>query len=292
MKGAIRETGPACRGPSEPETEQPLVVTARHAANQDTSFRVPTGPPIPREAEERAWSRAFRVGVIASILLHAALLLYFHREPVPVSPFVAAGPDRGDVEAAAGGSGGMEIIEFRIAAAQPEAPATEPVPVSEPETPPVEVPVERPPTPTPEPPRARPAESAGGSAEGRSETPGTGGDRGEVEGPGTATGTGQGAGGSAESGDGDDARITPPSPRGLILPPSGAPASARGKEMKVWVFVAASGRVVADSTRLEPPTSDAGYNRKLKRSVADWRFTPARKAGAAVGAWYPFEIIL
>ena len=83
-----------------------------------------------------------------------------------------------------------------------------------------------------------------------------------------------------------------PRPRGILIPPSGQPASARGQEITVWVFVAADGRVLADSTRLDPPTSDRRYNNRLRQTVSDWVFEPARRAGQAVAAWYPFQVIL
>jgi len=50
--------------------------------------------------------------------------------------------------------------------------------------------------------------------------------------------------------------------------------------------------VLADSTRLDPPTSDRRYNNRLRQTVSDWVFEPARRAGQAVAAWYPFQIIL
>ena len=60
--------------------------------------------------------------------------------------------------------------------------------------------------------------------------------------------------------------------------------------IKVWVFVDAQGKVVADSTRLEPPTRNRDLNRQLIQEAAEWVFRPARKEGQAVASWFPFEI--
>jgi hypothetical protein len=86
--------------------------------------------------------------------------------------------------------------------------------------------------------------------------------------------------------------VIPPTPRGIFIPPPGRPASARGQEITVWVFVRENGRVDGDQVRLEPPTSDSRYNRRLMQSVAEWVFDPARQNGRAVPAWYPFQVIL
>lgn len=121
------------------------------------------------------------------------------------------------------------------------------------------------------------------------EAPGPGGNAGPATGPGNATGDGDGGGGT---GDGGAARIFPPTPRGLFIPPAGRPASARGLEITVWVFVGENGRVERSTVRLEPPTSDSRYNQRLVQSVAEWVFDPAHQDGRPVPAWYPFQIIL
>src|SRR5690606_1360602 len=121
------------------------------------------------------------------------------------------------------------------------------------------------------------------------EAPGPEGTGGPATGPGTATGTGEGGGGRGEEG---TSAIVPPTPRGIFIPPPGRPASARGQEITVWVFVRENGRVDANTIRLEPPTSDSGYNRRLMQSIAEWVFDPARQNGQPVPVWYPFEIIL
>ena len=106
-----------------------------------------------------------------------------------------------------------------------------------------------------------------------------------LEGPGLENGTGQGDGGNAEEG---LFRLQPASPRGMIIPPTNK--SLRGTEVQVWVFVDERGRVVSDSTRLDPPTRDRGFNRRLIREAAEWVFRPAVQEGSPVASWFPYRI--
>jgi hypothetical protein len=103
--------------------------------------------------------------------------------------------------------------------------------------------------------------------------------------PGIEGGRGRGDGGTGEEGLFD---VIPPSPRGMIIPPSNR--SLRGKQVEVWVFVDATGRVVADSTRLNPPTSDGSFNRRLIAEAAEWVFHPAKRNDQPVAAWFPYTI--
>ena len=240
--------------------------------------------PIASERDDRKWRRALRIGYGLAVVVHLAVLLFFRTtRGAPPSPFSAAGPRTGDVRAAAGGGQGLEIVEVRArqAPAAEEA-VPEPVPVPVPEevvVRPREVQVESvdeavstvPPT----------LPGTGG--------PGEGGQAGPATGPGTATGTGTGGGGTGEEG---ASGIVAPRPRGIFIPPAGRPNSARGQEITVWVFVLPNGRVAQDSTRLEPATSDSRYNQRLRRTVSEYVFDPARREGRAVGAWFPFQIIL
>jgi hypothetical protein len=105
------------------------------------------------------------------------------------------------------------------------------------------------------------------------------------EGPGIEGGTGRGDGGTAAEG---FYRLVPPSPRGMIIPPTNS--KLRGRSVEVWVFVNEGGRVVADSTRLNPPTSDRGFNRRLIEEAAEWVFNPAMMQGKPVAAWFPYTI--
>ena len=108
---------------------------------------------------------------------------------------------------------------------------------------------------------------------------------GELDGPGLLDGTGKGDGGTTEEG---LFQSNPPTPRGMIMPPTNR--SLRGRSVDVWVFVDETGRVVADSTRLDPPTSDNGFNERLIAEAADWIFRPATKGGQPVASWFPYTI--
>jgi hypothetical protein len=74
----------------------------------------------------------------------------------------------------------------------------------------------------------------------------------------------------------------------MIIPPSNE--RLRGREVEVWVFVDERGRVVADSTRLTPPTPDSNFNRLLIREAAEWIFRPAMQGGQPVATWFPYKI--
>jgi hypothetical protein len=58
----------------------------------------------------------------------------------------------------------------------------------------------------------------------------------------------------------------------------------------VVVFVDALGQVVADSTRLVPPTANARFNEQVLQNAATWRFRPARENSSPVAAWFTYEV--
>lgn len=256
-------------------------------ASSDTHQKEPSGFRTATQRADRRWHRALVIGMMTAIAAHLVVLLLFRTTRFLPSPFSAAGPPAGDVRAAAGGGDGgitmIEVREQRAPAPAEETPVPVPTPVPEPV---VMVEPERTPAPeTNRPPAPVPTPAPGtGNA-------GTGGAQGPATGPGTATGTGSGGGGTAEQGEGQPGLI-PPTPRGLFIPPSNPPRSARGKEITVWVFVTEQGRVASDSVRLDPPTPDARYNRRLRSSAAEWVFEPARRNGRPVGTWFPFWITL
>ncbi|HEX6307440.1 MAG TPA: energy transducer TonB [Longimicrobiales bacterium] len=218
------------------------------------------------------WDRTFRWALAASVLFHLLIVLLFRAERlVPVMRTAAAGEQAGDPVAAAGG--GMEMIEYRIETPPPEpepvVPTPEPVPVPEPE-----------PEPAPQEPSAEPNQ-------GQTQQQSSGAGRGPETGPGTATGTGRGDGGTADEGLN---RVVAPTPRGMILPPSDRPSRVKGMTVTVYVFVAASGNVVADSTRISPPTGDSRFDRRLRDDAAQWKFRPATRGGQPIAAWFPYTI--
>ncbi len=216
--------------------------------------------------------RIWRVAFLLSLGVHLLIFLIFGGDLAPPSPFAAAGPRAGDDRAAAAG-GGMQAVNLRVVEPQPVPRAPAPIPAPE-------VVVEEP-EPIPEP-EVSTVEVA--------ELPGTGG---KEQGVGTETGieggTGRGDGGTEDEG---RFRVVPPSPRGLILPPGDRPGKVRGKEVTVWVFVTEAGVVVADSTRLLPPTGDSKFDERLRRQAAQWVFQPARRDGAAVAEWFRYIITL
>jgi hypothetical protein len=229
---------------------------------------------------DRRWHRALVLGLLGAVLVHVIAVLLVRGTVIPPqSPFAAAGPNAGDIRASEAGGSGLTMVEVRVEQPVEEEVVQEVVPVPE------RIVVVETPRPTPTPPAATvtpPSQPGTGGA-------GSGGDAGETVGTGAASGDGRGGGGTGDAG---ASGLVAPVPRGMILPPPDRPRSVRGQEVTVWVFVTDRGRVAADSTRLEPPTPDARYNERLRRSAAEWIFEPARREGRAVGAWYPFEIIL
>ncbi len=213
-----------------------------------------------RDREQARWRRS----LLVSLGVHVLVGLFFlgTRPVIPPSPFSAAGPQNNDDEAAAGG---MQVVTIRVPPQEEiirppppiETPSLEFRPVEVADVPQVEVEL---------------AQLAGELPD-----PDTG--------PGTTNGEGQGDGGTTEEG---RFTLVPPSPRGMIIPPTNR--DLRGREVEVWVFVDVRGRVVADSTRLNPPTGNGDFNRRLIREAAEWIFNPARRGEEAVASWFPYKI--
>ncbi len=222
-----------------------------------------------RERDRKVW----RVAFAASILFHLLILLLGGRPPIPTSPFAAAGPSEQDDRAA---EGALQVIAMTSAPPAQVIPIPTPVldaeileveellPDPEPEITPEDVELPEPPgvgTTSGSDPEDAPADAG---------LPGA---------------TGRGDGGTVDEG---RFRLVPPTPRGMIIPPTNR--NLRGRQVQVWVFVNEQGRVVADSTRLDPPTSDRRFNEQLVREAAEWVFTPARQGGEPVSSWFPYVI--
>lgn len=222
---------------------------------------------------ERRYHRALRWGLVLSLIVHAALFLVFDHAALPTAPFSAAGPQGGDTRAARGG--GMEAVEFR-APAEPAVSPPEPEPDATPD--PMEI----------EPPEPR-IDDTGLPAPTLADRMSVPGAVGGFDAPGLVEGTGQGAGGTEADG---RFSVVPPRPRGMILPPGDRPDRVRGKEVEVWVYVSAAGRVVPDSTRLRPPTGDRGFDRRLRQHASGWVFEAAHRHGRPVGEWFRYTIVL
>ena len=212
--------------------------------------------------ERRAGDRrVLRVALLVSLLVHLFLILLYRPPPlIPPSPFAAAGPRAGDSRAAGGGNASQVI---RLRPPRPIRPPAVPI-LSLEVTPPVDFDTE---------PDVDLSDLLGESAGALPGPPGIGG------------GTGRGDGGTGTEG---LFRLVPPSPRGMIIPPTNS--NLRGRQVEVWVFVDATGKVVADSTRLNPPTSDRSFNRRLIQEAAEWVFNPATKDDEPIPAWFPYTI--
>lgn len=208
-----------------------------------------------RREERKVWRNA----LAASFLLHALVFVLWGYDPLPLSPFAAAGPRAGD-DRAAGGS--MQALNLQTPPSRPVVPPPLPVPTID-DVEDMEFDEE---------PSLEESSMAGAGLEG-------------LEGPGMEDGTGRGDGGSADEGLN---RMTPPTPRGVIFPPLSD--ELKGSEIQVWVFVDERGRVVPDSTRLRPPTGDRSYNRRLIEEAAEWIFLPARRGGEPIATWFPYTI--
>lgn len=209
-----------------------------------------------RTRERPTWRRAFWI----SVLLHALVFLTFPVQSVLISPFAAAGPRAGDNRAAAGS---MQAMNVRVPPSTPIIPPPIPLPTLE-DIEPVEFDDE---------PVFEPAAISGENL-------------GLEDGPGLENGDGEGDGGTSEEG---LFRMVAPVPRALMMTNAPDDDRLRGREVEVWVFVDASGQVVADSTQLRPPTSNRDYNRRLIRDANEWAFDPAVRDGRPVAAWFPYR---
>lgn len=214
------------------------------------------------ETQHRRFGRALRVGLVASLLFHVGVVLVFRDDRIPPTDLAPAGPDADDDEAA---GGALETVRLRIAEPQPIPRPPEPVFVPD-----LEVAVE--PQPEVEVEQVDISSLTPGTAE-PAETPG----RGDA--------TGEGEAGSNEAG---LMRVVPPNPRGMIIPPE-PPRRARGRTFTVYVYVDARGRVVPDSTRLNPSSGDRRWDRNVIQRASEWVFDPARRQGRAVAAWWSYE---
>lgn len=210
--------------------------------------------------------------------MHVLLFLVFSEQRLPPLPYAAAGPRAGDAVAAPGSAdGGLEVVALAPTTPQPVVPPPEPLPIPE-------VTMEVAPEPEPE---IAPPELDATQLDRLQALAGTGNTATEAAGLEGATGRGN-AGTAAEG----RRRVTPPTPRGLILPPADRPGDVRGREVGVWVFVTRTGTVVPDSTRLEPPTGDGDFDERLRQQAAEWVFEPARRGGEAVAEWFRYVIVL
>ena len=210
-----------------------------------------------RRHERRIW----RTGLWLSLLVHLLIFWGWRGTVIPLSPFAAAGPRAGDNRAA---SGSLQAINVRTPPSVPIIPP--PIPI------PTDVAIE---------PIEFEQEVVLDPASVLGDEPGL------DEGPGLENGDGKGDDGNSDEGFFRAPRA--PEPRSVIIPPNHN--SLRGTTVQVWVFVNERGRVIADSTRLDPPTRSRDLNRQLIREASEWMFRPAVREGKAVSSWYPYKII-
>ena len=219
-----------------------------------------------RRREREVWRAAF----VISLGLHVLLFLLWPSTGGLDSPFSAAGPQERDDQAA---EGFIQTVALSSAPADPIQPP--PVPVIEADLP---DPVDFDPDALPEVDLVQPEVPEPGQGD----TDGT--DEDETEAVGLLGSTGDGDAGTEEEG---LFRVVPPTPRGMIFPPTSR--SLQG-EMVVRVFVDETGRVVPDSTQLHPPTSDRSYNAQVKEDAAQWVFRPALRGEEVVMSWWSYTI--
>ncbi len=207
-----------------------------------------------RRQERKIW----RIALLVSALLHLLVFVGWRGRVIPPSPFSAAGPRAGDDRAAPGGMQAMNLqAQASVVVPRPPMPIIAKVDVK-----PVDF-------------DSIPMDAASV----------LGADPGDLLAAGLPGGTGRGGGGTAAEG---RYKLDPATPKGMIIPP--ANKKLKGTTVQVWVYVDKQGNVVADSTRLDPPTSDGDFNKRLIREAAEWVFTPAHKGGEAVGSWFPYKI--
>ncbi|MFB6368305.1 MAG: energy transducer TonB, partial [Gemmatimonadota bacterium] len=96
-------------------------------------------------------------------------------------------------------------------------------------------------------------------------------------------GGGSAAGEEGSGSPGEPGRISPPVPRSL-LPRWDPPPSVRGTRVTVHVEVGRDGRPTG-RVRLEPPTGNESFDRRLREALTSIRYRPARRAGEPVVAW-------
>lgn len=204
-----------------------------------------------RQKERKTWRNA----LLASLLFHFLLFVVSGRRPIPTLT-VAAGPNEGDLRSV---RGGVQTMRISIPPPRPITPPAIPIPTAI-EIDPLDLDTE--------------ADFDLAALLGDPGPPG----------PPGLEGDGEGSGSTGDSG----RMATEPKPLGLI-PPLGH-KGLRDITVTVWVFVNESGRVVADSTRLDPATRDRKLNRKLIEEAADWRFFPGTRNGEPVAAWTSYTI--
>lgn len=248
-------------------------------------YRPPVGIPdaVPQRAGWRGW--------IASIGVHAGLVLGLLLPALAGTALMVSAPEgSGGARTAGGGGGGgggrsaftdkAERLQFlalppaeEVPAPPPPPPRVEATPLTKP-PPTVEVP---PPTPTVPPettaPPATASEGAGAGGVGSGEGKGPGAGPGEGGGVGSGRGTGTGSGTGPGTG-GGDADHYPPTVVSLAILPIPVPEGVRPYRMTAVFDVDERGRARLVSFT---PSNDRGYNRRIRAMLEEIRFRPATR---------------
>jgi hypothetical protein len=234
-------------------------------------YRPPVG--LPLRGERRGWQ-----GFLLSVALHGAIILALFLPALMTGVISADMLTPGDAGPRGGGGGGRrgaglsaepERLQFIRVAPTPVPAAVPEVPVPPPPKPEV-VPPPQPATIPP--PAAEPQPSTtGGSGTGADATNGTG--QGTGGGSGTGAGTGSGSATGPGTG-GDGAEHDPPVVTNLAILPIPVPRGVRPYRMVAYFDVDEKGNAKLLSFN---PSSDGGYNRRIREMLAEIRFRPAQR---------------
>jgi protein TonB len=239
-------------------------------------LRPPIGLPIREEGKLR--------GVAASILLHVLFLFlaagpfWLHDTLVAVREGAGGPGPAGGGGGGTRGTGGVLQERVRFIRVTPAPAAKVEVPVIPPLIPPPQAQPKVVPTPTPP---AAPAQAENKDASLVAGVGGgTGNDGSAGSGPGSGGGVGSGVGTGRGSGvgpgtGGGTGKVYPPTPTTLVILPIPVPAKVRPYKLVAFFDVDERGNTTLISFN---PSKDAGYNRKIREMLLEFRFRPAVRA--------------
>lgn len=223
--------------------------------------------------------------MIASVILHALLLLLivgplFVREALVPEREGAGGPGpAGGGGGGVGGTGGITQQRVRFVQVSPPAPAAKT------EVPVIKPPVIQPPQPKPEVvPPAAPTPAPQAEVKDASQVTGVGGGSGKDgssgSGPGSGGGVGSGVGTGRGSGvgpgtGGGTGKVYPPTVTNLAILPIPVPGKVRPYKLVAFFDVDERGNATLISFN---PSKDNGYNKKIREMLGEVRFRPAVRA--------------
>ncbi len=222
--------------------------------------QVPLATPFGRLARERGGTR----GVILSAALHVAvvLLLVWSGSRL-LTDERAPGPGHG--RGGGGGGGNRTLVLYVAPAPAPPAPAPPAPALVMPKQVTMVVPAVPVDT-TPKAPAPAPAPVQPSQGQGPGEGAGTGPGKGPGSGSGSGGGNGSGVGPGAGPDSGGGGTMYPPSPQGIILPPSHPPSALRGTRLTAVFEISAFGR--GDARRARSGAEGPLLRQRFPGSVA------------------------